>query len=194
MKIARRFPAILCMFAIASGLLLFGAEKALAQTRPNILFCIADDWGWPHAGAYGDPVVQTPAFDRLSSEGVLFENAFVTAPSCTPCRNSILTGQWHWRLEEGGNLWSTLHPKFPVYPLLLEDAGYYVGHWRKAWGPGDWKTLGRKRGLGEPPESPEHHLARPACVAEAGTRCRARDRPDGVPSNPRQAPGPGIPG
>lgn len=121
------------------------ASVGFANERPNILFCIADDWGWPHAGAYGDPVVKTPAFDRLAREGVLFENAFVTAPSCTPCRNSILTGQWHWRLGQGGNLWSTLHPKHPVFPLLLEDAGYHVGHWRKAWGPGDWRALGRKR-------------------------------------------------
>jgi len=105
---------------------------------------MADDWSWPHAGAYGDTVVKTPVFDRLAREGVLFENAFVTAPSCTPCRNAVLTGQWHWRLEEGGNLWSTLHPKFPVYPLLLQEAGYFVGHWRKAWGPGDWRALGRK--------------------------------------------------
>ncbi|NQT12672.1 MAG: sulfatase, partial [Planctomycetes bacterium] len=58
---------------------------------------------------------------------------------------SILTGQWHWRLEEGGNLWSTLDPRFPVFPLLLEDSGYFVGHWRKAWGPGDWRVLGRRR-------------------------------------------------
>ncbi len=81
---------ILCIaFVVVLG------TAARAADRPNILFCIADDWGWPHAGAYGDPVVQTPAFDRLAREGVLFENAFVTAPSCTPCRNSILTGQWH---------------------------------------------------------------------------------------------------
>ncbi|NLY01320.1 MAG: sulfatase [Rhodopirellula sp.] len=124
---------------------LTAAENAASASRPNILFCMADDWSWPHAGAYGDPVVRTPAFDRLSREGVLFENAFVTAPSCTPCRNAVLTGQWHWRLEEGGNLWSTLHPRFPVYPLLLEEAGYFVGHWRKAWGPGDWNALGRER-------------------------------------------------
>ncbi|MEM7205215.1 MAG: sulfatase-like hydrolase/transferase [Planctomycetota bacterium] len=43
--------------------------------RPNILFCIADDWGWPHASAYGDPVVRTPAFDRIAREGVLFRHA-----------------------------------------------------------------------------------------------------------------------
>ncbi|MCA9072289.1 MAG: sulfatase, partial [Planctomycetaceae bacterium] len=91
----------------------------------------------------GDPVVKTPAFDRLAREGVLFENAFVTAPSCTASRNSILTGQWHWRLGQGANLWSTLHPKYPVYPLLLKQAGYRIGHWRKAWGPGDWRALGR---------------------------------------------------
>lgn len=131
---------ILCIaFVVVLG------TAARAADRPNILFCIADDWGWPHAGAYGDPVVQTPAFDRLAREGVLFENAFVTAPSCTPCRNSILTGQWHWRLGEGANLWSTLHPQYPVFPLLLEDGGYHIGHWRKAWGPGDWRALGRER-------------------------------------------------
>lgn len=114
-------------------------------SRPSILFCIADDWGWPDARAYGDPAVTTPAFDRVAREGVLFNNAFVTSPSCTPSRGSILTGQYHWRLGPGANLWSTLPPEHPAYPLLLEGAGYHVGHWRKAWGPGDWKALGRTR-------------------------------------------------
>ena len=75
--------------------------------RPNILLAIADDWSWPHAGIGGDKVVKTPTFDRVAREGVLFTNAFVSAPSCSPSRSSILTGQWHWQLEEGGNLWGT---------------------------------------------------------------------------------------
>lgn len=113
------------------------AAEAAAGSRPNILFCIADDWGWPHAGAYDDPVVQTPAFDRIATEGVLFRHAYVASPSCTPSRNAILTGQWHWRLGPGASLWSTLDENTPTFPLLLEDAGYHVGHWRKAWGPGN---------------------------------------------------------
>ena len=39
-----------------------GRDAAPSAPRPNILFCIADDWGWPDAGAYGDPVVKTPGF------------------------------------------------------------------------------------------------------------------------------------
>ena len=50
---------------------------------PNIIFCLADDWGWPHAGVYGDQAVKTPNFDRLADEGVLFNNAYVSSPSCT---------------------------------------------------------------------------------------------------------------
>ena len=131
------------LIAIASSVL--SAEKDAAAPRPNILFAIADDWGWPQAGAYGDPVVKTPAFDRIAREGVLFHNAFVSSPSCTPCRSAILTGQWHWRLDEAANLWSTLPAKFPVYPLLLEKAGYHIGHMRKAWGPGRNGVGGRTR-------------------------------------------------
>jgi len=95
----------------------FGSRAS--KKRPNILFCLADDWSWPHASIAGDKVVKTPTFDRVARQGVLFENAFVSSPSCTPSRGAILTGQWHWRLEEGGNLWSTLPAKFDVYPNLL---------------------------------------------------------------------------
>lgn len=105
--------------------------------RPNILFAIADDWGWPHAGAYGDPVVKTPTFDRVAKEGILFKHAFISSPSCTPSRNAILTGQHFFRLGGGANLWSVLDTKHKSFVHLLADAGYETGHMRKMWGPGD---------------------------------------------------------
>jgi arylsulfatase A-like enzyme len=111
--------------------------------RPNILFAIADDWGWPHAGAYGDPVVRTPTFDRLAREGVLFQHAFVSAPSCTPSRGAILTGMWHWRLRGAANLWSVFPDDIATFPELLEKAGYEVGVTGKHWGPGKTQSPGR---------------------------------------------------
>ncbi len=119
------------------------ASWLTAADKPNIFFAIADDWGYPHAGAYGDPVVKTPTFDRLAREGVLFNRAFVSSPSCTPSRAALLTGQYHWRLEESANLWSTLQTKFKTYPELLRDSGYAIGHSRKAWGPGQLAPGGR---------------------------------------------------
>ena len=113
-----------------------------AAHRPNVLVCMADDWSFPHAGAYGDPVVRTPAFDRIARDGVLFEQAFVSSPSCTPSRSALLTGRYHWSLGEAANLWSTLDVKYPVYPLILEAAGYHVGFQGKCWGPGDLKAGG----------------------------------------------------
>lgn len=118
------------------------AAAAGADDRPNILFCIADDWGWPHASAYAnDTVVQTPAFDRVAAEGALFHHAYISSPSCTPSRNAILTGQYHWRLGPGANLWSTLDQELETFPHLLADVGYETGRWRKSWGPG--KLLGK---------------------------------------------------
>lgn len=115
------------------------------EKKPNILFAIADDWSWPHASIHGEKEVYTPAFDRVAKEGILFNNCYVSAPSCTPSRGAILTGQYHWRLQEGGNLWSILPAKFKVYPDILEEHGYFIGYTGKGWGPGDIKDAGRDR-------------------------------------------------
>ena len=115
---------------------------AAPPEQPNILFAFADDWG-VHAGAYGTETVQTPTFDRITDQGVLFERAFVAAPSCTPSRGAVLTGQHIWRLGPGANLHSTLPADLPVYPELLEEGGYFVGHTRKGWGPGRIEPGGR---------------------------------------------------
>lgn len=127
--------AILLVFAAAS--------LVRAEDRPNILFFFADDWG-RYASAYArlDPggpadIVSTPNFDRLAQEGVLFTHAFVNAPSCTPCRSSLLSGQYFWRTGRGailqGAVWD---PAIPSYPLMLRDSGYHIGYAHKVWGPG----------------------------------------------------------
>ena len=128
----------LVLSVLMSSLALSGLSAAAAHAadRPNILFAIADDWGHPYASAYGDPVVKTPHFDRVAREGVLFRNAFIAAPSCSPSRAAILTGQWHWRLEDGANLHGFIPPKFDVFPDLLEKSGYVVGMSKKGYGPG----------------------------------------------------------
>lgn len=122
------------------------AGRAVAEeevTRPNIVFAFADDWG-RYASIYarlepGGPsdAVSTPAFDRVAAEGVLFKNAYVNAPSCTPCRSSLLSGQYFYRTGRGailqGAIWDS---QIPTYPLLLRDAGYHIGHTYKVWSPG----------------------------------------------------------
>jgi arylsulfatase A-like enzyme len=123
-----------------------------AEAKPNILVCIADDWSWPHASVYGDKVVQTPNFDHLARAGILFHRAYTLAPSCSPSRAGLLTGQAPHRLEAGGNLWGTLPARYPVYPELLEGAGYFVGFTGKGWGPGNFEAGGRKR----PPAGPRY--------------------------------------
>ena len=126
---------------ILLGTILESASASAA--RPNILFCISDDQSYAHTGANGDPVVQTPAFDRVAREGLRFTRAFCDAPTCGPSRSAILTGQSIWRLEEAGNIHSTLPAKFATYTGLLQDAGYKVGYTGKGWSPGRLEPGGR---------------------------------------------------
>ncbi len=126
------------------ALTLLAAPQA-PDERPSFLFAVADDWSYPHAGAYGDKTVLTPTFDRVAAQGVLFTHSFCASPSCTPSRAAALTGQHIHRLEDSGNLWSLLATKYDTYPDLLEKQGYVVGLQGKGWGPGDFKAGGRAR-------------------------------------------------
>lgn len=158
-QIDRRRAMIAC--AIFSGGLLaigLGNNVVAADQRPNIVLAIADDWGWPYASAYGDKAVKTPTFDRLAREGVLFTQAFISSPSCTPSRGALITGQHFWRLAAGANLHSVWpEGRFAEFPALLSQAGYHVGTYRKAWGPG------RGSPGGKPYKSPAAFFeARPA--------------------------------
>ena len=112
--------------------------------KPNVLFLIADDWSYPHAGVYGDPVVQTPTFDFLANEGALFSNAYTAAPSCSPSRAAILTSRYPHQLESAGNLWSVFPSKFPNWVSILEKNGYHTGKNQKGWAPGNFVKGGYK--------------------------------------------------
>lgn len=115
----------------------YWCQENTNNRMPNIVFCLADDWGWPHAGAYGDQAVKTPNFDRLANEGVLFNNAYVSSPSCTPSRNAFITGKYHWELGPGANLRSELPAEHNSFIHLLKQQGYIVGRTTaKTWGPG----------------------------------------------------------
>jgi len=129
----------LCLF---SGCTVGGGSNNVPKKKPNILFAFGDDWSWPHASiAYdmsipgSDSVVKTPNFDRVARQGVLFKNAFCSAPSCGPSRSAILTGRNMWQLETAANLRGIFPNKFGVYTDALEEIGYHVGHIDKGCSP-----------------------------------------------------------
>ena len=111
------------------------AAPLLAQSgrRPNFVFILVDDLRYNALGYAGHPFVKTPNIDRIAREGVVFENAFVTTPLCSPSRASFLTGRW---VRSHGVLDNTDHNELShrliTWPRLLHDAGYetcYAGKW-----------------------------------------------------------------
>lgn len=105
--------------------------------KPNILFCIADDASLDHMSAYGKVKwVNTPAFDRVAKEGLLFTNVYTPNAKCSPSRASILTGRNPWQLEEAANHYSYWPGKFNSFMESLLENGYSTGATGKGWGPG----------------------------------------------------------
>ncbi len=134
-------------FLLATCLLWLSLNINAAQ-RPNILFAIADDWSFGHAGAYGCSWVETPNFDRLANEGILFLNAYTPNAKCAPSRATILTGRYSWQLEEAGNHMAIFPSKFGGFVERLSAAGYQAGYTGKGWGPGIAKDAqGKNRAI-----------------------------------------------
>ncbi|MDX1984703.1 MAG: sulfatase [Bryobacteraceae bacterium] len=114
-------------------LLAAAGTSAQRKERPNLVFVLVDDLRWNGLGCTGHPFAKTPNIDRLAKEGVLFRNAFVTTPLCSPARGSFLTGQYvrtHGVKGNGDN--AALSHRLVTWPRLLHEAGYetgYAGKW-----------------------------------------------------------------
>lgn len=63
------------------------------ERAPNIIVLLADDLGKYEVSAYGADHISTPHIDQIGAEGVIFEEGYVTAPTCAPSRAGIMTGR-----------------------------------------------------------------------------------------------------
>jgi len=138
----RLLPLIILAFA-------FGCQseikKEATSKRPNILLAICDDMSYGHLSYNNYPEVNTPHIDQLAHEGVYFEQAYCSTPSCSPSRAAILTGRNGYELKEGGILFAFLPDTFKTYPDILEENGYFVGFTGKPWAPGSNEMGNRER-------------------------------------------------
>ena len=97
------------------------------NSRPNILWYCTDQQRFDTIGALGNPSVQTPAIDRLVSEGVAFTHAYCQSPICTPSRSSFMTGLYPSRVHNTRN-GNESFPGFPpIISKLIADVGYDCG-------------------------------------------------------------------
>jgi arylsulfatase B len=101
--------------------------------RPNILLIVSDDHGYGDLGLRGsDPEVSTPHLDALAASGRLYDNAYVTAPICSPSRAGLIAGQYQ---ERWGAHWftdSAMPPQaVPSLAELLGERGYRTGYFGK---------------------------------------------------------------
>ena len=177
-------------------LLLLGAVLSACQTtnlsdespapRPNILFCIADDASFPHMGAYGCSWVNTPGFDRVAREGLLFARAYTPNAKCAPSRSCILTGRNSWQLEEAVNHYPDFPAKFKTYAETLAEHGYHVGVTAKGWGPGNPGEInGQRRQLAGTPYNAQKITPPTAAMSDNDYAANFADfldaRPDDAP-------------
>lgn len=99
---------------------------AAAAERPNVIFFIADDVSWNDYGCYGNSAARTPHIDALAKNGIRFDQAYLTASSCSPSRSSIITGRYPHNNGKAAELHQPISWNLPWFPELLRDAGYYT--------------------------------------------------------------------
>ncbi len=119
------------------------------ESRPNIIFILADDLGWGDLSCYGRPDYRTPNIDLLALQGTKFTDAYSASAVCTPTRCAYITGQYPARFKIGleepliaTNSNVGLEPNQKTIASLLKQSGYdtaLFGKWhlgfRPEWGP-----------------------------------------------------------
>lgn len=129
---------------------LTAGQETPAAPRWNVVVFLADDLGWRDLRCTGSTFYETPALDRLASEGMKFTRAYSAANVCSPTRASLMTGKVPARLHTtnffGGNRRGGLLPppyrqSLPLEETTLAEAFKQAGH-RTAFG-GKWHLGGK---------------------------------------------------
>jgi arylsulfatase A-like enzyme len=102
------------------------AALAGAAERPNVILFIADDVSWNDLGCTGNREARTPAIDRLAAGGRRFDEAYLTASSCSPSRSSVVTGRYPHNNGRASELHEPIAAHLPWFPRLLRESGYYT--------------------------------------------------------------------
>lgn len=132
---------LLTGLAAGSAAWTLAGRAAFSQTRdsrPNIVFIMADDMGYADASCYGRRDFTTPNIDRLAAEGMRFLQGYANSAVCSATRTALITGRYQYRLRVGleealaNNRDVGLPPDHPTLPSLLRKAGYgttLIGKW-----------------------------------------------------------------
>ena len=125
---------------VGAAVVTAGFPVQSAQTKPNIVFILADDLGINDLHCYGRQDHHTPNLDGLARQGMRFTSAYCAQPICSPSRAAILTGKAPARLHLTTYLpgrpdcvaQKALHPEIQMQvplaekmiPKYFKDAGY----------------------------------------------------------------------
>ena len=70
----------------------------MSSDQPNVILINCDDLGYGDLGCYGSEVHDTPAIDRMASEGIRLTDFYMASPVCSPSRGAMLTGCYPRRI------------------------------------------------------------------------------------------------
>lgn len=119
-------------------------KTSLIEKRPNIIWLVAEDLG-PRFAAYGDSLAHTPNIDKISENGIVYDNAFTVSGVCAPSRSSIISGMYptsigtqHMRQKPGvisiggfPNYNAVPPPTVKAFPEILRKNGYWTASYTK---------------------------------------------------------------
>jgi len=132
-KLVLYFGCVVMLMATA-------CSDAKYDSRPNIIFIMADDHAAHAISAYGSKINKTPNIDRLAKEGVRFTNCFAANALCAPSRATLITGKHSFTngFIRNGDRFDNSQVAFP---LLLQNAGYETALF------GKWHLVSEPKGF-----------------------------------------------
>ena len=146
--------ALTYLLATTFTLLIACTPESKEETRPNVLFILADDFGYHDMSVMGSKYYETPNIDRIATEGMIFTNGYAACQVCSPSRASIMSGKFaarhgitDWIGAPTGENWRrtgrsnqllppeyehALNTEYVTLPEAMKEVGYltfFAGKW-----------------------------------------------------------------